>query len=379
MKISPSKKLLAAAMLLVPFPLLSAEEIISSSHHDFRVELVADGLTHPWALAQLPDGRFLITERGGKILLLDGPGGELVEIQDVPSVVVRGQGGLLDLVLHPEYESNGWIYMSYVKALENGANTTVVRARLDGDRLVDLQSIFDPPQDQAHNRPVHFGSRLAFDESGYLFFSIGDNGGPTNPTNAAQDLSRLAGKIHRLHDDGRVPQDNPFVDDPDAMPSVWTYGSRNAQGLLYDTATGRLWSTEHGPRGGDELNLIRRGANLGWPLVTHGINYNRTPITEHTSLPGMDDPVVDWTPSIAASGLALYRDGPFSKWKGNLFAGGLVLQKVVRLELDGDVVKEQEILLKDRGRVRDVRVFGDGFLYVVYDAPGQVVRLVPAH
>jgi glucose/arabinose dehydrogenase len=378
MKIFPNKKILFAALLLGSSLPLATAEIIQSSHHNFRIETIVEGLSHPWALARLPDGRFLITERGGRLLLLERAGGEPVEIQDVPPVVVRGQGGLLDLVLHPNYESNGWIYMSYVKELDEGGNTTVVRARLDGTRLVDLQPIFEPRQDQAPTRPIHFGSRLAFDADGYLFFSIGDNGGPTNPTNPAQDLGRVAGKIHRLHDDGRVPQDNPFVDQSDAMPSVWTYGSRNAQGLHYDAATGLLWSTEHGPRGGDELNLIRRGANLGWPLVTHGINYNRTPITEHTSLPGMDDPVVDWTPSIAASGLALYSGGPFTHWQGNLFAGGLVLQKLVRLELDGETVTGQEILLKGSGRVRDVRVFGDGFVYVVYDAPGKVVRLVPA-
>jgi len=366
-----------AAALLVLLVASAGADVVSSEAHRFRVETVAEGLAHPWAIAQLPDRRFLITERGGRLLLVENQGARPRAIAGVPAVFARGQGGLLDVVLHPDYEQNGWIYLSFSKPIGDGAHTAIVRGRLDGDRFTDLETIFNPPADQADSRAIHFGCRLAFDGRGHLFFSIGDRGGPTTPENPAQDLGQIAGKIHRIHDDGRIPADNPFVDTSGAMPSIWAYGSRNAQGLIYDSATGRLWETEHGPRGGDELNLIRKGANYGWPLVTHGINYSGTAITDQTSAPGMEDPVVDWTPVIAASGLALYQGDKFPRWRGNLFAGGLAGERVVRLELNGPAVTSQEVLLKDTGRIRDVRSFDDGFLYVVYDKPGKVVRLVP--
>lgn len=350
---------------------------IDSRAHRFRVETVVEGLEHPWAVARLPDGRFLVTERGGRLLLVDAPGTKPRPVAGVPEVYARGQGGLLDVVLHPDYDKNGWIYLAFAKPVGDGAHTAMVRGRLEGDRLTGLETIFDPPADQADSRAIHFGCRLAFDGRGHLFFSIGDRGGPATPENPAQDLGQIAGKIHRIHDDGRIPADNPFVDTPGAMPSIWAYGSRNAQGLVYDSATGRLWETEHGPRGGDELNLIRKGANYGWPLATDGINYNGTTISDHRSLPAMEDPVVVWTPVIAASGLALYGGDRFPRWRGNLFAGGLAGQRLVRLELNGTAVASQEVLLQDTGRIRDVRAFDDGFLYVVYDQPGQVVRLVP--
>jgi glucose/arabinose dehydrogenase len=211
-----------------------------------------------------------------------------------------------------------------------------------------------------------------------MFFSLGDRGGPTTPANLAQSLSSVTGKIHRLHEDGSIPGDNPFVKTPGAVPSVWAYGVRNPQGLVYDTASDRLWETEHGPRGGDELNIIRPGANYGWPVVTYGINYSGTAITDARSRPGMEDPVVQWTPVIAASGLELYRGDKFPRWRGSLFAGGLAGQKLVRIQLEGTTVTRQEILLEKTGRIRDVREFDDGFLYVLYDDPGKLVRLVPA-
>lgn len=352
-------------------------EVVESSAHSFRIEAIADNLDHPWAVAKLPDGRFLVTERRGNLLLIDQPGAPPVNVEGVPPVVARVQGGLLDVKLHPDYEKNGWIYLAFSKPIEGGTHTAIVRGKLDGHRLVDVETVFDPPEDQADTSGLHFGCRIDFDSEGHLFFTLGDRGGPTTPENPAQDLAQIAGKIHRIHDDGRIPDDNPFLDTPGAAPSVWAYGSRNAQGLVYDPATGNLWSTEHGPRGGDELNLIRRGANLGWPLASHGVNYNGTTITEHRSLPGMDDPVAVWTPVIAASGLAIYHGDAFPGWEGNLFAGGLAGQRMVRLTLNNGQVAGQEVLLKDTGRIRDVRVFDDGFLYVVYDYPGRVIRLVP--
>ncbi len=351
--------------------------MVTSGLHRFRIETVAEGLENPWALAQLPDGSFLLTERSGQLLRIDQPGAAPRKISGVPSVVARGQGGLLDVAVHPNYAENGWIYLAFSKAFDGGAHTSVVRGRLEGDRLTGVETVYDPPADQASSGANHFGCRLVFDRRGHLFFSIGDRGGPTTPENPAQDLGQAAGKIHRITDDGGVPADNPFVDRPGALPSIWAYGSRNAQGLVSDSAAGRLWETEHGPRGGDELNLIRKGANYGWPLAGHGINYNGTTITEQKSQPGMEDPVVQWTPVIAASGLALYRGDKFPRWRGNLFAGGLAGQRLVRLSLNGPVVGSQEVLLQGTGRIRDVRSFDDGFLYVVYDQPGKVVRLVP--
>ena len=369
-------------MRFVPLILLLAfadcrAEVLDSSAHRFRIETVAEGLKRPWAVAQLPDGRFLVSERGGRLLLFAAASAEPHEVAGVPQVVASGQGGLLDVVLHPDYEKNGWIYLSFSKPTGKGAHTAIVRGKLEGDRFTHVETVFDPPEDQAHSGEIHFGSRLAFDGRGHLFFSVGDRGGPTTPENPAQNLAQAAGKIHRIGDDGQIPDDNPFVGTPGAMPSVWALGTRNAQGLVYDPTTGRLWATEHGPRGGDELNIIRKGANYGWPLVTHGINYNGTTISEDKSALGMEDPVVQWTPVIAASGLALYRGDKFPRWRGNLFAGGLAGQRLVRLELNGTSVAKQEILLRDTGRIRDVRIFEDGFVYLVYDNPGKIVRLVP--
>jgi len=367
-----------ALLILLAFAATSAaEETFTSSAHRFRLETIADGFDHPWAVAKLPDGDFLVSERGGKVFRVDENGSK-TEIAGVPPVVVKGQGGLLDIVLHPDYGKNGWIYLSYAKPLEGGSMTAVARAKLKNDHFKDLEMVFDPPADQASDTGLHFGCRIVFDGRGHVFFSIGDRGGPTNPDNLAQSLSSVTGKIHRLHDDGRIPEDNPFFGQKGAMPSIWALGVRNPQGLVYDAASDRLWETEHGPRGGDELNVIRKGANYGWPLATYGINYSGTTITKNKSLPGMEDPVVQWTPVIAASGLALYRGEKFPRWRENLFAGGLASEKLVRMELSGGAVTKQELVLQNTGRIRDVRAFDDGFLYLVYDEPGKVVRLVPA-
>jgi len=367
----------AAAAFLAMVAACTASDVFTSSAHRFTIETVADGLDHPWSVAKLPNGDFLVTERRGRLLRI-GEDGKITPVDGVPEVFAQGQGGLLDIKLHPQYRDNGWIYLTYSKPCGKGALTSVMRARLEGHKLTDKQTIFDPPADQATDKGIHFGSRLAFDGHGHLFFSIGDRGGPTSPENLAQSLASVTGKIHRLHDDGRVPEDNPFFGRKEAMPSIWALGVRNPQGLVYDAAGDRLWETEHGPRGGDELNLIRKGANYGWPVVTYGINYSGTAITDKRSAPGMEDPVVQWTPVIAASGLELYRGDKFSRWRGNLFAGGLASKRLVRMELSETAVTKQEILLPDSGRIRDVRAFDDGFLYVVYDEPGKVVRLVPA-
>lgn len=368
----------AILIVLAAAQAAAAEGTVASSIHRFRMETVVEGLDHIWGVAQLPDSRFLITERRGNLLLVEKDGAAPRNIAGVPPVYAQGQGGLLDVALHPDYRNNGWIYLAYSKPVGQGALTSVIRAKLDGDRLTDIQTIFDPPADQATSGGLHFGCRIVFDGRGHLFFSIGDRGGPTTPQNLAQSLASVTGKIHRLRDDGRIPEDNPFVATPGVMPSIWAYGVRNPQGLVYDTSAGRLWETEHGPRGGDELNIIRKGANYGWPIVTYGINYSGSPITGERSRPNMEDPVVQWTPVIAASGLALYRGDKFPRWQGNLFASGLAGECLVRLQLSGTAVVRQERLLSDTGRIRDVRAFDDGYLYVAYENPGKIVRLVPA-
>ena len=354
-----------------------AEEPIASREQNFRVELVADGLTVPWGMVKLPDERFLVTERRGTLRIIENDTLLPQPVEGVPAVWAQGQGGLLDIQLHPDYARNGWIYLSFSKPIGDGALTAIARAKLEGNRLVDLQILFDPPPEEATKGGAHFGGRMAFDGQGHLFFSIGDRGDVTTPANNAQRLDNVKGKIHRIFDDGRIPPDNPFINTPGARPSIWSYGHRNPQGLVYDSAAKRLWETEHGPRGGDELNLILKGANFGWPVITYGINYNGTPITDHTSQLGMEQPAVYWVPSIAACGLAVYHGTRFPKWEGNLFAGALAHQKIVRIKLEGEKVVEQEILLEKTGRVRDVLCFDDGYLYVLYEQPGRIARLVP--
>lgn len=343
----------------------------------FRTEVIAEGLKNPWSIAKLPDGRYLVTERGGALRVVED--GKLLPtpVKGVPAVWAKGQGGLLDVVLHPDYANNGWIYLSFSKPIGDGALTSIIRGRLKGNELVDQQVIFDPPAEEATDRAVHFGCKLVFDGEGHLFFSLGDRGDVTNPTNNAQRVDNVKGKIHRIMDDGSIPKDNPFVGQDKARASIWSYGNRNPQGLALDSKTGLLWETEHGPRGGDELNIIRKGLNYGWPTVTFGINYSGTPISDRTEQEGMEPPVIHWTPSIAASGLAVYHGDKFPAWKGNLFAGALAHQKIVRITLDGEKVKDQEILLEGQGRIRDVRCFDDGYITVVYDQPGKVIRLVP--
>lgn len=363
--------------LPLPSPERKEAEVYSTEEHSYQIESIVDGLSIPWAITFLPDGSYLVTERPGRLLRIS-PSGESILVEGTPPVAAVGQGGMLDVVLHPDYEENGWVYLSFSDPGEDGSGalTAVVRGRLDGNQWVDEEEIFRAPHEQYHRGGAHFGSRIAFDDQGYLYFTIGDRGRMMS----AQDLSLASGKTHRLHADGSIPQDNPFVDDDGAMDSIWTYGNRNAQGLAWDFSTNQLWSTEHGPRGGDELNLLERDGNYGWPLVTHGINYNGTPITEKTEAPGMVSPVVHWTPSIAVCGLTVFDNGSlFPRWEGNLFAGGLAGQQVRRMVLDGNEVIHQEIIFRDQGRVRDVRTGPNGHLYIVLNQPDRVIRLKPAN
>lgn len=358
---------------------LHGGDVIATEKAKFKVEVVADGLSHPWCLAKLPDGRFLVTERSGPVRVITPEGGLLPPIEGTPEVRAQGQGGMLDIELHPDYAENGWIYLAYSVADGDNGHTKIVRGRLKDNAFVDQEVIFDPPSDEFTKGNNHFGCRIVFDDKGYLFFSIGDRGGPTNPGNAAQNLDLIAGKTHRIHDDGRIPEDNPFFSRGGSALTIWTYGNRNAQGMKIHPKTGVVWQTEHGPRGGDELNIIEKGKNYGWPIVSYGINYSGTKFTDKTEAPGMEPPVIEWTPSIGVAGMDFYFGDKFPEWNGNLFVTGLAHQKAIRLEIDGqNKVTHQEMILEGSGRLRDVRSFDDGFLYLVYDNPGKVVRLVPA-
>ncbi|KAA2284458.1 PQQ-dependent sugar dehydrogenase [Arenimonas fontis] len=355
----------------------SAEQVspqrFASQHGTLEVFPVATGLEHPWGLAFLPDGRMLVTERPGRLRLVY-PDGRLSDpIAGVPQVFARGQGGLLDVALDPDFEDNRLVYLSYAEPGENGAGTAVARARLAGDsRLEELQVIFrqQPKLGAGH----HFGSRLVFDREGRLYVTAGDRGEPER----AQRLDQGQGKIFRIERDGGIPADNPFVGRDGAQAAIWSWGHRNVQGAALNPDTGELWQTEHGPKGGDELNIARAGLNYGWPAISHGVNYDGTPVGEGLrEAPGMEQPLHHWTPSIGASGLAFYTGERFPAWRGDLFAGGLALRKLVRLDLeDGKLVGSEDLLVELGERIRDVRQGPDGYLYLLTDAGnGKLLRV----
>ena len=347
-------------------------KVIQSEKQKFGVDTIATELTNPWGIAFLPDGRILITERAGEIRIVKD--GKLLaeKIGNVPAVFANGQGGLLDIKLHPDYASNGWIYLTYAKPGEGGGGTVVARAKLEGNNLTNLEEIFTALP--LLGSGAHFGSRVVFDGKGYIFVSSGERGTKEN----AQDLTNHLGKIIRLHEDGKVPTDNPFVNTPGAKPEIWSYGHRNPQGLFYDKATETLWDVEHGPMGGDELNRVEKGKNYGWPVITYGMNYDSTAITDITAKEGMEQPVFFWKPSIATCGLVLVTSDKYPEWKGNLLVGALAKQHIARVELDaqGKFVK-QEKLLENIGRVRAVEQSPDGYLYVATETPGMLLKLIP--
>jgi glucose/arabinose dehydrogenase len=348
--------------------------IFASELERFRVETVSEDAVAPWGIDFLPDGRALVTEKGGALRVLDA-GRLSPPVPGTPEVWAQGQGGMLDVGVHPDYARNGWIYLSYSDPGPGGsAMTAVVRGRLRDDRFTDVQAIFAAPEDLYRRGGVHFGSRFVFDGDGHVFFGIGERGQGAD----AQDLARPNGKVHRLHDDGRVPADNPFVGREGALGSIYSYGHRNPQGLDRHPLTGALWDVEHGPRGGDELNRLQPGANYGWPVITYGMNYNGTPMAAGTAAEGMQQPATYWVPSIAVSSLAFYDGDAFPRWRHQAFVGALAHQELRRLQLDGDTVVHQEVLLKDKGRVRDVVVGPDGAIYVVFNQPDRIARLVPA-
>ncbi len=377
--------LAAAAALAAPACAQTPEEIHRSALHDFRVVTVVEGLVNPWSLAFLPGGDMLVAERPGRLRIVRA-GTLLPEpVPGLPAIRAAGQGGLMDLALHPDFAANRLLYFSYSKPSEDGTRgtTAVARGRFENDRLTGVEDIF--VAELWSEGRGHYGSRLAFDGKGYLHITLGDRQVPPTgnlEAHPAQDLSNHFGTTSRLHDDGRVPADNPFVGRAGALPETWTYGHRNGQGLAIDPATGDVWYTEHGPQGGDELNLLQAGKNYGWPVVGFGVNYRTgSAIHEATMAEGMENPAHVWIPSIAASGLMVYTGDEFPAWRGNIFSGGLAGQQVVRLTLEGRRVMNAEQLFQRRGRVRDVRQGPDGYIYVAIEdsrgEPTPIVRLEP--
>jgi aldose sugar dehydrogenase len=381
---------LPALLILLAGPVAGQATTFQSEDGPYRAVTVVDGLEQPWSLAFLPGGDMLVTEKPGRLRIVRN--GVLLPdaVPGVPAVRFRGQGGLLDVALHPEFESNRLIYLSYSKPNADGSQgtTAVSRGRFVNDRLEDVEEIFEAKAWSTGTG--HYGSRLAFDSDGYLYITVGDRMAPPEGdlrAHPAQDLSNHQGTINRLHDDGRIPSDNPFVNRPGAEPSIWSYGHRSPQGLAFDPLTGQLWQSEHGPQGGDELNLIRRGANYGWPVIGYGVNYGGATLHSSRALEGMEQPMQYFTPSPGISGLMIYSGDRFPARTGSAFIGGMAIPQLLRVPLMAQpgiqVGRMRGPLLLGYSGIRDVRQGPDGLIYVVLDPPSatdltRIIRLEPA-
>lgn len=352
-----------------------------SEEHAFKIEVVAEGFDVPWSMAFLPDGRLLVTERVGRLRVIEKGALQPAPISGVPRAMVRDEGGLMCVVVDPQFAENNRLYLSFSDPGKNdeSAMMKIVRGTLRDGRMEDLEPIFEVPREQYQKTFVLFGGRMTALGS-YLFFGVGERGLEEAATGHAQDLDKPVGKIHRVLLDGTVPEDNPFAAREGMWKSIWAYGVRNPQGLTVDPRNGDLWETEHGPRGGDELNRIESGKNFGWPLITSGVHYDGTPISDKTEAPGMEQPVINWTPSIAVSQIEFYRGDKFPRWKNNLFIGSLAQQKFIRVVVEEGREVHREEVFEGLGRVRDIKTGPDGFLYLALELigkPGLVVRLVP--
>ena len=371
-------------LVSVAIPEDSRAQIHRSTLHDYRVVPVSDGLQNPWSIAFLPGGDILVTERPGRLRVIRE--GMLLPdaIPGVPEVFARGQGGLMDVQPHPDFASNGLIYITYSKPYTDleGARTVLIRGTFQNDALTNVEELFSA---QAVGGG-HYGSRIAFDGNGYVFITAGDRQVPSRGdlyAHPAQELSNHHGVVVRLHDDGRIPADNPFVGTEGALGEIWSYGHRNPQGLAFHPITGELWANEHGPQGGDELNVVLPGRNYGWPVIGYGVNYGSgSTIHEGTLKEGMESPKHFWVPSIATSGLMIYTGDKFPAWRGNIFVGGLGGEQLSRLTIDGHTILNEETLFQRMGRIRDVRQGPDGYIYLAIEdrrgAPTGVVRIEPA-
>lgn len=359
---------------------------IETQDYTMKVELIADSLEVPWSIDFLKANTALITERPGRLRIVKD--GKLIKapLEDTPDVLSEGQGGLMDVAVDPNYEENGWIYLAFSHELkEEGSNegnddrppamTKIVRGQIMGNRWMNEQKIFEAPSEMYRTTRHHYGCRIVFDKKGHLYFSIGDRGARPH----AQEITKPNGKVHRIMTNGDIPADNPFVNMPNAMKSVFSYGNRNPQGLAIHPVTDELWETEHGPFGGDELNLIKHGKNYGWPEITYGRNYNGTIITEQTAKAGLEQPNLYWKPSIAVCGLDFYSGDLFPKWQNKLMVGALKYEEVKLLHIEDDRVIHEQTIVKNLGRVRDVSTGPDGAIYVVLNNPDKVIRLSPVN
>lgn len=342
-----------------------------TTNNSYTYEILVDGLTNPWGLAFLADNSMLITEKKGTLIHFKN--GKKTSIKGLPEILDWGQGGLLDIATDPEYTTNGWIYFTYASPAGQGkgANTAIARAQLEGDSLTQLQVLYKCAPNTKKGQ--HFGSRIAFDQEGYLYFSAGERG---NRDENPQDISRDNGKIYRLHKDGSIPKDNPFVHKANAKKAIYSYGHRNPQGMLVHPKTGAVWVHEHGPQGGDEINIITKGANYGWPIVTYGENYDGTPITDERSRPEFTDPIFYWLPSIAPCGFTYITSDIYPALKDHLLVGSLKFQYLEHLVLEGDKITKREKLLEDVGRLRNVVQGPDGYIYLGVENVG-IVKLLP--
>lgn len=355
-----------------------AESISAKSQlHSYKLSTWVGQLGEPFSLAFLPNNRALVTEKKGRLLLIENGQLSGQPITGLPEIATNGQAGLFDVLPHPDYAKNGWLYLAFADPQKNAKGevvtlTKIIRGKLRDGALVEQQTIFQAPVEMyPKTGGPHFGGRMAFDRKGYLFFTVGERGTGTH----SQNLAVPMGKIHRVFDDGRVPNDNPFVKDATAYKSIWSYGHRNPQGLAFHPSTGELYSLEHGPRGGDELNLVRKGLNYGWPVITYGMNYDGTAMVDITAKEGMEQPVTYWTPSPAVCGGNFYNGKLFPKWKNNFFVAALASQELRRVEVKAGKLIAQEILFKDLGRIRHVIGGPDGALYVLL--PDRIARIVP--
>jgi aldose sugar dehydrogenase len=354
---------------------IKKENLFISENQNVKLDTIFSGIESCWSFAFLPGNEMLVTEKAGRLLLVKKDRTTQV-ITGTPPVSAEGQGGMLDVILHPEYKKNKTIYLSYSAIKKEGnlslSTTAIMKATLDNGKLTNQQIIFEalPWSKTKH----HYGSRMLFAKDGLLYFTVGERG---NEKENPQSLNNGLGKVHRIKDDGTIPADNPFVNTPGATASIYTYGNRNPQGLAADPSTGLVWSHEHGPRGGDEINIIGAGKNFGWPAITYGINYNGKIMSDKTAMPGMEQPLLYWIPSIAPSGMAFVQGNRYKGWKGNLLAGSLRFKYLNRCVIENGKIVKEELLLKNIGRLRDVRMGPDGFIYVAVENPGYIFKLIP--
>lgn len=355
--------------------IISSEEVpidtTANANTQYEYEVVVPDLQIAWGMDFLPDGSMLITEKSGTLYHFEN--GQREEVSGVPEVYDRGQGGLLDVLAHPDYDSNGWIYLTFssTDGEGEGGNTKLVRAKLENNQLTQIEDLYKATPNSTKGQ--HFGSRIAFDEDGHVYFSIGDRG---NRDENPQDITRDGGKIYRLNADGSIPEDNPFVDREDAVKAIYSYGHRNPQGMITHPETGAIWVHEHGPQGGDEINVIKKGENYGWPAVSYGINYDNTIFTTETTGPGYESPIFYWNPSIAPSGMLYVDSNEYPDLNGDLLVGSLKFMYIEHLEMDGNVVQSRRKILEGLGRIRDLAQGPDGMIYASVEGTG-IVRILP--